>query len=125
MLNFRLFGHSIQSTALTFSYGLRTREMTDPDKIRLAQQFGQAALQLYLTKYFGLDAKYRQFQPTHNDDMGDVTENLAEAGVFIDFNFLRLYGSYYQSRQKAIDTVTEVETLTNRTGIKSGIKIFF
>ncbi|MNT61660.1 hypothetical protein D3C72_1993190 [compost metagenome] len=99
--------------------------MTDPDKIRLGQQFGQAALQLYLTKYFGFDGKYRYFMPTNNDDLGDVKEDLAEGGVFIDFNAFRVFGSYYKSIQKVTDTTTEVETLTERTGIRTGIKIFF
>jgi hypothetical protein len=126
IFNLRVIGNSIQNTGFTLSYGLRTRDITDPaNKTRLGQQFGQAALQLYLTKYFGLDGKYRYFMPTNNEELGDVKEDLAEGGVFIDFNAFRVFGSYYRSIQKATDTTTQEETLTERTGVRTGIKIFF
>lgn len=122
MLNIRLFGNSIQNTSLTIHYGQRTRTA---ETSTLRQQFGQATLQLYLTKYFGLEAKHRYFLPTSTDELGDVKGDMTEAGVFIDFKALRLFGSWYKESQKNKVPAATDETITDRTGIRSGIKIFF
>lgn len=122
MLNIRLLGNSIQNTSLTLHFGQRTRT---GDSSTLRQEFGQASLQLYLTKFFGIDGKYRYFLPTSTEELGDVKGDLTEAGVFIDFKALRLFGSWYKESQKnKIPAATEDST-TDRTGIRSGIKIFF
>ncbi|MNJ98416.1 hypothetical protein D3C87_161820 [compost metagenome] len=127
MLNIRLLGNSIQNTNLTVSIGQRTRHLkTSTAEVDLKQQFGQASLDLHLTKFFGFEAKYRQYLKTTNDSYGkDIEETLAEAGLFLDFNALRIFGSYYQEQAKMNDPSTLVESKTNRTGIKSGIRIFF
>ncbi|WP_413584900.1 hypothetical protein [Bdellovibrio sp. HCB274] len=125
MFNLRLLGNSLQNTGFTLSYGMRTRDMTDTPATKLRQQFGQADLQLYLTKYFGLDIKYRYFLPTTNDQLGDVKEDYSEAGAFIDFKALRVFGAWYKESQKTKSPGATVESITDRTGIRSGIKIFF
>lgn len=127
MLNIRLLGNSIQNTNLTLSVGQRTRHLkTATTEVDLKQQFGQASLDLHLTKYFGLEAKYRQFLKANNNDYGkEIEEWYGEAGLFIDFNALRLFGSYYQEELKMKDPSTLADLETKRTGIKSGIKIFF
>lgn len=122
MLNIRLLGNSIQNTAFTLQYGQRTR---DGSGDRLAQQFGQVSLQVYLTKYFGIDGKYRYFLPTSTDDLGDVEGNRTEAGVFIDFKALRVFGTWFKENQKSKIPAATDDTVTDRTGIRSGIKIFF
>ncbi|WP_253716011.1 hypothetical protein [Bdellovibrio bacteriovorus] len=122
IFNLRLLGNSIQNTSFTIHYGQRTRTS---DTSTLRQQFGQASLQLYLTKYFGIDGKYRYFLPTSTDELGDVKGDMTEAGVFIDFKALRIFGAWYKESQKnKIPAATE-DTVTDRTGIRSGIKIFF
>lgn len=125
MFNVRVFGNSIQNSSLTFSYGLRTREMKGTVDTRLAQQFGQAELQLYMTKYFGVNGKYRYFLPTTNDELGDVKGEYSEAGLFIDFKALRVFGAWYKENQKNKVPAATSETITDRTGIRSGIRIFF
>ncbi|MEN0058153.1 MAG: hypothetical protein AAGB31_04915 [Bdellovibrio sp.] len=123
MLNIRLLGNSIQNTSFTIHYGQRTRDSEDSG--RLTQQFAQASVQVYLTKYFGLDGKYRYFLPTSTDELGDVEGNLTEAGLYIDFKVLRIFGSWYKESQKNKIPAAADDTVTDRTGIRSGLKIFF
>ncbi|MFV3410044.1 hypothetical protein [Bdellovibrio bacteriovorus] len=121
MLNIRVLGNSIQNTSLTLHYGLRTREADQ----RLSQQFGQVSLQVYLTKYFGIDGKYRYYLPTSTDELGDVEGNRTEAGLFIDFKAVRIFGNWYKESQKTKIPAAADDTVTDRTGIRSGLKIFF
>lgn len=122
MLNVRLLGNSLQNTAFTIHYGQRAREQNSG---RLSQQFGQVSLQVYLTKYLGIDGKYRQYLPTSTEALGEITENRTEAGLFIDFNAFRVFGSWYQESSKTKIPAATDDTVIDRTGIKSGIKIFF
>ncbi|WP_253696901.1 hypothetical protein ACLWBD_04765 [Bdellovibrio sp. HCB117] len=122
MLNIRLLGNSIQNTSFTIHYGQRTRESSDS---RLSQQFGQASLQVYLTKYFGLDGKYRYFLPTSTDELGDVEGSYTEAGLFIDFKAVRIFGAWYKENQKTKIPAATDDTVTDRQGIRSGLKIYF
>lgn len=125
MFNLRVLGNSLQNTGFTLSYGLRTRDISGTNATKLNQQFGQAELQLYVTKFFGLTGKYRYFMPTQNDQLGDVDESLSEAGVFIDFKALRVYGNWYRESQKNKTPSMPSDLTTERVGIKSGIKLFF
>lgn len=125
LFNLRVFGNSIQNSSLVMSYGLRSRDQSAPTAAKLSQQFGQAELQLYLFKYFGITGKYRYYLPTSNDDLGDVNSDLTEYGAFIDFKALRVFGAYYKETQKSKLAPAVTDTITERTGIKSGIKIFF
>lgn len=125
MLNIRLLGNSIQNTAFTIHYGQRAREVLGATSYRLNQQFGQASLQVYLTKYFGLNGSYRYFLPTSTDELGEVGGNITEAGLFIDFKAVRIFGSWYKESQKTKIPAATDDTVTDRTGIRSGMKIFF
>lgn len=125
LFNLRILGNSIQTTGLTLSYGLRTREMSGTTQTRLSQQFAQGELQLYITKYFGFDGKYRYFLPITNDQLGEVKGDYSELGLFIDFQALRVFGAWYKESQKNKIPAATDETITDRTGIRSGIKIFF
>ncbi|KHD89509.1 MAG: hypothetical protein OM95_03435 [Bdellovibrio sp. ArHS] len=123
MLNIRLLGNSIQNTSFTIHYGQRTRESNTHG--RLSQQFGQASLQVYLTKYFGIDGKYRYFLPTSTDELGDVGGSYTEAGLFIDFKAVRIFGAWYKENQKTKIPAAADDTVTDRQGIRSGLKIYF
>jgi hypothetical protein len=125
MFNLRILGNSLQNTSLTLHYGLRTRDIIGTQATRLSQQFGQASLQLYISKYFGIDGKYRYYLPTTDSVMGDVNETLVTGGVFIDFKGLRVYGQYFKEEQKSRSSSATTDTVTDRSGIQSGIKIFF
>lgn len=123
MLNIRLLGDSIQNTAFTIHYGQRAHE--NDTSGRRTQQFGQVSLQVYLTKYFGIDGKYRQYLPTETDSTGEIEGNQSEAGVFIDFNAFRIFGTWYKEQEKTKLPAATDPTTTEKTGIKSGLKIFF
>lgn len=127
LFNLRVFGNSIQNSSLVLSYGLRTHEFatTTGTSDRMVQQLAQVDLQLYITKYFGFDGKYRYFLPTTDDNLGDVKGDYSEAGLFIDFKALRIFGAWYKENQKNTPASSTTESVTDRTGIRSGIKIFF
>lgn len=129
MVNLRVFGDSIQSTFLAFHYGQRTRTITSASLTDSAykNQFGQVTLQLYLMKYFGIDGFHRQYIPATEEKLQqEIRGSLSEAGVFIDFKALRIFGSWYQDVQviKSL-SIPYQETTTLRTGTKTGIKLFF
>lgn len=122
LFNLRLLGSSIQGSYLTVHYGMRTHTQTSP-QLTLRQQFAQASIQMYVIKQFGFDALYRQYLPTEDTTLGKIKGNLTEAGAFIDFKNFRVFGTWYKEvRSSELNTVI---TETTRTGIRSGLKIFF
>lgn len=122
IFNLRLLGNSIQSSYLTLHYGLRTRTQSSP-QLTLRQQFAQASLQIYLIKHFGVDGLYRYYLPMDEDSLGKVQANLSEAGIFIDFKNFRVFGSWYNEAQNS--NLNNTLTETTRSGLRSGLKIFF
>jgi len=129
MFNLRIFGNSMQSTHLTLHYGLKTRTQAKPntpeENLRLGQQFAQGSLNLYLAKPFGIEGKYRWYQPTKDDTLGDVSGDLVEGGLFIDFAALRIYGNWYLEKERKTAPNTTNEVTTQRQGIKSGLRLYF
>ncbi len=128
MLNLRLFGESIQSTYLALHFGQRTRTYnTLPTSKDYKNQFGQVSLQLYLMKYFGIDGFYRIYISSTNDiSKEEIAGSYSEAGVFIDFKALRIFGSAYRDYEIIKSTITPFnETNTIRSGTRAGVKIYF
>lgn len=126
IFNLRLFGNSIQDSFLNVGYGLRTRnEMINNVAVKLPQQFGQASLQLYIHRHFGIDGQYRYFLPAKQETLGDVKGDEWEGGVFIDFGSLRVFGRYFQEKSRVTAPNTTTEVQTDRKGVKSGIKFYF
>lgn len=124
LFNFRLFGTSIQSTHITLHYGLRTRTYEVSNQIvGLRNPFAQISLQLYLNKSFGIDSFYRSYFSTTDSAVGSVNGQSSEAFLFIDFKFLRIYGGYSQDVQ--VNNLNGIETKIDRSGIKSGLRIFY
>lgn len=121
MLNIRVLGNSIQSTSLTLHYGQRNRYWSDDS--HLQQQFGQVSLQLYFTRHAGLQGFYRSYQPAENSTLGEVKAYHSQAGIFIDFKAVRIFGDWFY--EKETRTLNSVETPWTSTGILSGLKIFF
>jgi len=122
LFNLRIFGNSIQSTAITLSYGLRTKQAAD-NLYRLSQQLAQAHLQLYLTKNFGIEGVYRHFFSFTEDHFGETNTKLTEGGAFIEFSGVRIFGTWFQEKDTHLKN--SVETKGQREGIKSGVKFFF
>lgn len=125
LLNIRILGNSLQSTSITIAAGQRTRNLTSTTpSLELRNTTAQIHLQSYFTKYFGIDGFYRHYFPADQSTLGQVSGNRSEAGLFIDYKILRIYGAWVQDIE--IDkSTTSIETTTTRTGLKSGIKIFF
>ncbi len=128
MLNLRLFGESIQSTYLALHVGQRTRTYTNflPHH-DFKNLFGQVSLQLYLMKYFGIDGFHRIYSSSRNIAANEeLSGTLSEAGFFIDFKALRIFGAAYRDEQLIRSTLTPyAETTTMRSGTRAGVKIFF
>lgn len=126
MLNFRFLGNSLQTTSLTLSGGQRTRSFgatNTANAIVLKNTLAQAEIQLYITKYFGLDGQYRRYFSTYEASLGDVGGHRTEAGIFIDFKALRIYGNWFEDSQ--LQRLNDVDTEIKRIGIKSGLRIYF
>lgn len=126
MLNLRLLGNSLQNSALTLHVGQRVRTVdvagTDAATRNL---FGQISLQVYLSRYFGLDGFHRQYQPAKNSALdATVDGSLSEGGLFIDFKAVRLFGAWYQDRERRRNDLTGTGEI-RREGIKSGIRLFY
>ncbi|MGE3758282.1 MAG: hypothetical protein AB7H97_11030 [Pseudobdellovibrionaceae bacterium] len=122
LLSLRLFGNAVQSTNITLSYGNRNRSLQDITVIR--QQLVQVALTLYLMKSFGLDGTYRYYIPSTNEALGKIETVRWQSGVFIDFDFLRIYGNYFKETFQTTPDSGVVQK-NERSGVQSGIKIFF
>jgi hypothetical protein len=120
--NLRLFGVSTQSTHITLHYGLRTRTGHD-NSYRLNQQFPAATLQIYLMKYFGMYSHYRYFLPIKENFYGETTGDELTAGLFIEYGIIRVFGNFYQERQKS--NLNSVDSLTDRKGSKMGLQFHF
>lgn len=128
LFNLRLFGDSIQGSYLAVHYGVHTRTATGPD-VRTSQHLSQVSLQMYAIKSFGITALYRIYYPaeinTPNVGVSEASGNLTEAGAFIDFKNFRLFGDWYKEQDLDKLSTTGAESTTTRTGIRTGIKIFF
>lgn len=122
IFNLRIFGNTVQGSHITLHYGLRTRTASD-NSYRLNQQFGAGTLQLYLMKYFGIQGNYRQYLPYSEAHFGDTEGTELNAGAFIEFGSLRLFGDWYQEKQSS--KLNGTESKIDRTGTKIGIKFYF
>lgn len=123
-LNIRIIGNAVQGTHVILFAGLRTRTIDNSGTpILLRNKFIGADLNLYLTKYFGLAGNYRSYLPTDDTTLGTVSGTRSEAGIFIDFAAIRIFGNYFIDKQ--IETLSGVNSSVERTGIQSGIKFFF
>jgi hypothetical protein len=82
----RVLGNQIQGTNLTLSLGVRSGE--------LRNAYAGAGLTIYLARYFGLDGSYRRHFAAVPNSAGLANESFElDWGAFIDFKFLRVFGS--------------------------------
>lgn len=124
LLQFRLLGDSLQATSLTLGVGQRTRLFEYSSTNRSVRNLtGQAQIQMYLTRYFGLKGTYRYYSPVDDTNLGEVFGHLTEGGLFIDFKGVRVYGDYFQDTQRM--KPSGVDAKIKREGIKTGLQFFF
>lgn len=125
MLNLRLLGSSIQSSGLTVHYGQRTRTFSGLDPVSVTKnQFYQVSLQLYIGQYFGITSSHRTYLPFTDTYFGEITGNQFQAGAFIEFEFLRIFGTWFEDIQKNSNPSTPNPEI-KRNGIKTGLQFFF
>ncbi len=125
LFNLRILGDSIQTSGLTLHYGQRTRTFSGLSPISVVRnQFAQVSLQIYLSQYFGINGYYRAFQPFSDSYLGNVTGYQNQAGIFIDFEFIRVFGYWFREVQKNSST-TNSDAEIKREGVKTGLQFFF
>lgn len=124
-INLRVLGNAIQGTHLLLQLGQRTRNLnsTTTNPLKLSNTFTGAELDIYLMKYFGLHGLYRSYLPNDETSLGQVSGTRSEAGMFIDFNAVRIYGNWFSDKQESL--LSGTITKRDRTGIMTGIKFFF
>lgn len=124
LLQFRLLGGSLQTTSLTLGFGQRTRNFNylSVDH-NLRNLVGQAVLQVYLNRHFGIKGTYRYFLPEKDENLGEVYGHLTEGGIFIDFKGLRVFGDFFEDLQRM--KPSGVDAKIRRQGIKTGLQFFF
>lgn len=122
LFNLRVFGQTVQGSHITFHYGLRTRN-SETNLYRLNQQFPAATLQIYLMKYFGISGHYRSYLPINETFYGETSGDEYQAGIFIEYGLLRLYGNIYEERQNS--KLNSIETNYKRNGSKIGLQFYF
>lgn len=120
--NLRIFGSSTQSSNITLHYGLRTRTAFD-GSYRLNQMYPAVTLQIYLMKLFGIYSNYRSYMATTESFYGDTTADELNAGLFIEYGIIRVFGNYYNERQNS--KLNNVETILDRKGTKIGLQFHF
>ncbi len=125
LFNCRIWGDSIQSSALTLHFGQRTRTFTGLTPTAVTRnQFYQVSLQIYLSPYFGINGYHRSFLPYNDPYFGDITGYQNQAGAFLDFEFIRIFGVWFEELQKNSSPTTSDPEI-KRNGIKTGLQFFF
>lgn len=122
MFKLRVFGYHQQATNLTLEVGVRSMGLEGADFRSMSAGAGTS---LYFGKYFGIDGFYRHyFQSTPSASGARYQGSRAEAGAFIDFKFLRIYGSYfYEPLKQSMAATTVSEDV--RKGVAVGTRLFF
>ena len=132
-LNLRVLGNSLQSTHLILGFGQRVENATEngttqePDPLR--QTYYKANLNVFLLKSFGVFGEYHNWIPTEHQSLNQVSGYFQEVGVFIDYSFIRIYGSAFVNEKNwtTIDQVTQEEAKSQKktNGIRTGILLYF
>ncbi len=125
IFHLRILGNAYQSTNFTLQGGLRSRQGTGDTAI-LRQTFAGASMTLYLLKKFGLHGDYKSFLPATNDLGHEVTGSRIETGAFIEFELLRIYGSWIvEDTRVNAGGSPEIITTDKKKGFMGGVLVFF
>lgn len=120
--NIMLIGSSLQSTNITFFYGLRQLEHSEFSKF--SQQYIGGSLTLYLAPFIGGTFDYRSFSDSKNDKSTyNMTGQKIEQSVFLDLFALRLKASHYIQKQSFKSSSSIIRTQDK--GWLLGASLFF
>lgn len=119
LFDLRIFGFHVQGTNITLQAGLRSEG--DP-AIRSAA--AGVASSIYVFRSFGIDGYWRHYFDSAPNAAGVKTSGgRYQVGGFIDFSFLRAFGSFFS---ESIDTVSASGlTPSSREGVLTGVQLFF
>lgn len=119
----RVLGTSVQNTNLTLEYGLRNRvDFNFADKFN--NHFAGTSLTLYIQKVFGIESLYRYYFPKSSNNYKSLEGQLVEATLFIDYSFLRVYGTFFEE-SLILTSLNLIKTNVRYSGIFAGLKFFF
>lgn len=103
----RLLGTSQQNTNLTLGYGLRSTEVElSAQGYEFENTVGYGSLTMYVTSKFGLKGDYYHLFESEVDGV-KLSGHESRAGVFLEFEFLRITGNLIQSEFEYSGLVTE------------------
>ncbi len=116
----RMLGTSDQSTNLTLHYGLMNQDFND-DPTQF--QVGGASMNIYFIKAFALTGQYDHILKGESESGIKQDGYRYEAGAFIEYGALRLYGSWYEERLDVDNAGVLSERV--RKGILYGARFYF
>ncbi len=119
LFDLRIFGFHVQGTNITLQAGLRSE---GNPAIRSAA--AGVASTIYVFKSFGVDGYWRHYFDSAPGAAGVKTSGgRYQVGGFIDFSFLRAFGSFFS---ESIDTVDASRlTPSKHEGVLTGVQFFF
>ena len=124
-LSFRIFGESLRSSHLLLQVGQRTRNrVLGAVPVAVRNTLAQANLQLYFLKHFGVESFYRSYLNAQDDAQNEVSGSLTQACLFLDFKNIRIWGGWF-GEHEIVQAQGGTPATTERTGVKSGVQIFF
>jgi hypothetical protein len=99
LFHLRLFGFQSQGTNLTLEGGLRSRSVLGT---RRTNPVAGVDMTIYLTRFFGIEGLWRKaFVSSGGSGGGTYAGSRWEGSAFIDFRFVRIYGSYFSDTETA------------------------
>lgn len=122
-IGLRIFGTSSQTTNIALKTGWRKLSDLGTTE-RWENTFAEAALQLYLVKFMGLQGKYRMIFPSESNQGNTLEGTRVTGGVFFEAMIFRIFADYYQEPLRFKDS-SGVITREQREGYDAGIKFFF
>lgn len=123
-LNLRLFGRALQDTHINLEYGLKGLASSGPTSESFQNQFGGVSLNVYLLRNFGLEGSYQKVLPTQSDRRRTLQGEASQAGIFIDFGLLRIFGSW-RKEFRQYDGADLPDLNEFREGLGGGLRLYF
>ncbi len=124
--NLRIFGNSVQNTNFTLIYGGRTRvDNSSATSETFRNPYFGASFALYLSKQFGIEGLYQNYEKSGSDLATTLTGNNIEGTLFIDYGIIRVQGTWFKESIEKTPYNSSTSTAVNSTGILAGGKFYF
>ncbi len=124
----RIFGTGQQNTNLNFFYGVRNYKetvFTSVGEEHFKNEFFGFSITLYLLKKLGLETHFENYVAKESDKNKLFDGSFIETTLFIDYGFIRIYGSLVNEPLEYTATGTNTVTKWTREGFYGGLKFFF